>query len=73
MLKIPNSEFLLRFAYSRFCRRQFQNPDCFSRKFSHLRWVSGNVPMGAVLRASAFFHLPVMPNRFITRMISPDR
>jgi hypothetical protein len=32
--KIPRTEFLLRLACSRFCRVNFQNPDCFSRDFS---------------------------------------
>src|SRR6516164_212964 len=52
--------------------------DCFSRNFSLLGGVGGNVPMATVIlvgRAAAtnisrstFLHLPVMPNRCIARM-----
>jgi len=68
----------LRLAYSRFCRRQLQNLDCFTRNFSSPRWVGVTSlwpPLSDVGRTvatnisrSTFLHLPVIPNRLIARM-----
>src|SRR6516164_5038477 len=35
-----STEFLLRLAYSRFCRRLFGKQNCFSRNFSHPLWIT---------------------------------
>src|SRR6516162_7656653 len=61
-----STEFLLPLTYSRFCKRVFKNKNYFAKNFTPTPRGAGVTSLWLPLIGRLPFHLPAVPNRFIT-------